>query len=187
MILTADSENLVMHCFEKKKIGWHLANSASPMVYRHISKDLKDHALWLILHDYAPEDICKLFDISQRSVARWKHNNRVYGSVIPPPNLIQGHPCLLNGNMMHNLYTLLQEAPEMYLSKIQDWIALSHEVHISKTALHENICDAGLSFKLLCRIAGEHDEDFWVEWKQDINAHFTASQMIFVDKTSKDD
>ena len=156
------------------------------MVYRHISKDLKDRALWLILHDYAPEDICELFDISQRSVARWKHNDHVYGSVIPPPNPMQGRPRLLNGDMMHDLYTLLQEAPEMYLSKIQDWIALSHEVHISKTALHENIHDAGLSFKLLCRAVGERDEDFRVEWKQDINAHFTASQMIFVDKTSKD-
>ncbi len=157
------------------------------MVYRHISKDLKDCALWLILHDYAPEDICELFDISQRSVAQWKHNDRVYGSIIPPPNPMQGHPRLLNGDMTYDLYTLLQEAPEMYLSEIQDWIALSHEVHISKTALHENIRDAGLSFKLLCRAAEERDEDFRVEWKQDINAHFTASQMIFVDKTSKDD
>ena len=26
-----------------------------------------------------------------------------------------------------------------------------------------------------------------MEWKQDINAHFTTSQMIFVDETSKDD
>ncbi len=87
---------------------------------------------------------------------------------------------------MHDLYILLQEAPEMYLSKIQDWITLSHKVHISKTALHENICNTGLSSKLFCRAVGEHNEDFWVEWKQDINAHFTTSQMIFVDKTSKD-
>ncbi len=75
----------------------------------------------------------------------------------------------------------------MYLSEIQDWIALTHEVHISKAALHLNIRDAGISFKLLCRAAAEHDEDFWQEWKQDANTHFTASQMIFVDKTSKDE
>ncbi len=156
------------------------------MVYCHISKDLMDCAFWLILHDYAPEHICELFDIFQRSVAQWKHNDCVYGSIIPPPNPMQGCPCLLNGDMTHDLYTLLQEAPEMYLSEIQDWITLSHKVHISKTALHENICDAGLSFKLLHRAVGEHNEDFQAEWKQDINAHFTASQMIFVDKTSKD-
>src|SRR5258708_8842856 len=116
MILTADSENLVMHCFEKKKIGWHLANSASPMVYRHISKDLKYRALWLILHDYAPEDICELFDISQRRVAWWKHNDRVYGFVIPPPTPIQPCPHFLNVDMTHHRHTLLPTHPSLHHS-----------------------------------------------------------------------
>jgi len=88
---------------------------------------------------------------------------------------------------MHDLYMLLEEAPEMYLSEIQDWIALTHEVHISKAALHLNIRDTGISFKLLCRAATERNEDFQQKWKQDANTHFTASQMIFVDETSKDE
>ena len=75
----------------------------------------------------------------------------------------------------------------MYLSEIQDWIALVHKVHISRTALHVNIHNAGTTFKLLHRAAAECDEDLWEEWKQDVNAHFTASQMIFIDETSKDD
>jgi len=89
--------------------------------------------------------------------------------------------------MTHDLYTLLEDAPEMYLSEIQDWVALAHEVHISKSALHDNIRDAGISFKLLRRAAAERDEDFREEWKQEANAHFMASQMVFVDKTSKDE
>jgi hypothetical protein len=89
--------------------------------------------------------------------------------------------------MTHDLYTLLEEAPEMYLSEIQDWIALMFEVHISRTALHLNIRDAGLSFKLLRRAAAERDEDLRQEWKQDVNAHFIASQMVFIDETSKDE
>ncbi len=36
------------------------------MVYCHISKDLKECALWLISHGYAPGDICELFDISKK-------------------------------------------------------------------------------------------------------------------------
>jgi hypothetical protein len=67
--------------------------------------------------------------------------------------------------MTHDLYTLLEEAPEMYLSEIQDWIALAHEVHISRAALHLNICDAGITFKLLRRAAAERDEDCRLEWK----------------------
>jgi len=87
---------------------------------------------------------------------------------------------------MHDLYTLLEEAPEMYLSEIQDWIALLHKVHISKTALHENIRDAGITFKLLRKAVAEHNEDYWLEWKEDVNTHFIASQMVFIDETSKD-
>jgi len=157
------------------------------MVFRHISKDLKERALWLISHGYAPDDICELFNISPRSITRWKQNDRLYGSVIPPPNPIQCRPRILNADMTHDLYTLLEEAPEMYLSEIQDWIALAYEVHISKSALHMNIHDAGLSFKLLRKVAAERDEDLRQGWKQDVNTHFIASQMVFVDETSKDD
>jgi len=111
--------------FLKKKSGNFFFPSESGkfrrvMVYRHISKDLKERALWLISHGYAPEDICELFDISQRSIARWKQNDRLYGSVIPPPNPMQCPPRILNGDMTHDLYMLLEEAPEMYLSEIQD-------------------------------------------------------------------
>jgi len=182
-----DLQNLDVRCFcNKKKLGepdkFHLS-----MVFRHISKDLKERALWLILHGYAPEDVCELFDISPSSVGRWKHNNRVYGSVIPPPNPIQCHPRILSGNMMDDLYRLLEEAPEMYLSEIQDWIALVYEIHISRAALTLNIHDAGITFKLLRRAAGERNKDLRQEWMQDVNTHFTASKMVFVDETSKDD
>ena len=100
---------------------------------------------------------------------------------------MQSHLSLLNTDMMHNLYMLLEEAPEMYLSEIQDWMALTYKVNISGSTLYENICDAGLSYKLLCRAAGEHDEDYQQEWRQGVNDHYIASQMVFVDETSKDD
>src|SRR5260370_35939194 len=99
-------KNHDVRCFcNKTKVGepdkFHLS-----MVFRHISKDLKECALWLILHGYAPEDVCELFDISSSSVGRWKHNNRVYGSIIPPPNPIQCRSPILSGNMMDDLYRL---------------------------------------------------------------------------------
>jgi len=157
------------------------------MTFRHISKELKDRVLWLISHGYAPEDICELFDISTRSLIRWTQNNHLHGSVVPPPNPLQRRPRILNGDMTHDLYTLLEEAPEMYLSEFQDWIALTYEVHISTTTLHMNIRDAGLSYKLLRKAATERDEDFRQGWMQDVNTHFMASQMIFIDETSKDE
>ena len=134
-----------MACTILKKKKKRLVNKFLPsdsgkfwnnMVYCPISKDLKDHALWLISHGYAPEDICELFDISKRSITRWKQNDRHHGFIIPPPNPIQCCPCILNNNMTHGLCMLLEEAPEMYLSEIQDWIALTYCTRFTSPGLH---------------------------------------------------
>jgi hypothetical protein len=104
----------------------------------------------------------------------------------------QSRPCILNGDMMHDLYTLLEEAPEMYSTSVRSRTGLHSHMRfvsdgISKTALHRNILDAGITYKLLRRAAAERDEDLWQEWKQDVNTNFMASQMVFIDETSKDD
>ena len=38
--------------------------------------------------------------------------------VLPPPPLVHGHSQILNSDMTHNLYTLVKEAPDMYLDEI---------------------------------------------------------------------
>jgi len=38
------------------------------MVFRHISTDLKERALWLLEHDYIPEDVCEILGISHSSI-----------------------------------------------------------------------------------------------------------------------
>jgi transposase len=157
------------------------------MVYHSISQDVKERALWLIVHKYVPDDICELFDISERSLRRWQEHHRVHGSVKPPINPNRGRPRILNHNMTHDLYTLLKEAPELYLDEIQDWIALAFQTSVSKSTLFRNIRDAGVTYKLLGKAAAERDEDARQEWKDNINTHFVASQMVFVDETSKDD
>ena len=47
----------------------------------------------------------------------------------------------------------------MFLDELQDWLALEHDVLISKMALHQNIRGTGLTYKLLHRRAAERDED----------------------------
>ena len=44
------------------------------MIHPCISKDLNEHALWLILHGYAPDNICELLDISLSK--QWAGQNR---------------------------------------------------------------------------------------------------------------
>ena len=54
---------------------------------------------------------------------------------------------------------MLDESPELFLNKIQDWVALSHDIQLSKSALHYLIRDAGLTYKLLHMAALEQDEE----------------------------
>ncbi|KAJ7105262.1 hypothetical protein C8R44DRAFT_531000, partial [Mycena epipterygia] len=92
------------------------------MVFRKISKDLKDRILYLLDNNYIPEDVCDIFDVSPRSLTRWRNNRQQFGSVVPPPNPDHGRPRILNADMTHDLITLNGEAPEMFLDEIQDWL-----------------------------------------------------------------
>jgi transposase len=93
------------------------------MVYKNISMDLKHRALWLLEHDYIPADVSEIFGVSERSLQRWKANQSRYGTVVPPLFAVRGRPRILNSDMTHDLFALLEEAPEMFLDEIQEWLA----------------------------------------------------------------
>jgi transposase len=157
------------------------------MVFRRISQDVKERALWLLEHDYIPADIAEILGVSDRSIRRWENNMEHYGCVLPPPPLNRGRPRILNADMTHDLATLISEAPGMYLDEIQDWIAVVHDVGISITALHENIRDCGMTYKVLHKAAVERDEEARIHWKEEMRANWVANQIVVVDETSKDD
>ncbi|TFK66421.1 hypothetical protein BDN72DRAFT_747601, partial [Pluteus cervinus] len=90
------------------------------MVFRHISPDIKIRALWLLEHDYLTDDVCEILGVSSRSLRRWQQNQETFGSVVPPPPPVIGRPRILNANMTHDLTTLLQESPDLYLDELQD-------------------------------------------------------------------
>jgi hypothetical protein len=79
---------------------------------------------------------------------------------------------------------MLQGAPELYLDEIQDWIAISHETSLSKTAIHWLIEDAGFSFKQLRKAASERDDEARSMWRQYVQENLVASMMVTCDETS---
>ena len=44
------------------------------MVFQHISKDIKDRALFLLENDYILDDVAEILGISTRSISRWGNN-----------------------------------------------------------------------------------------------------------------
>ena len=51
------------------------------------------------------------------------------------------------GFLMHGYYLhhFIQESPYYILDEIGEWLALYHDQPISTTALHDNLCEIGLS------------------------------------------
>ncbi|KAJ3884418.1 hypothetical protein GG344DRAFT_84061 [Lentinula edodes] len=95
------------------------------MVFRHISRDLKERATWLLDHDNGIEEVAELLGVTERSIYRWMENIDTHGSVVAPNNYTQGRPSTLNSAMVHDLVALAEEAPELYLDEIQDWLAVA--------------------------------------------------------------
>ncbi|KAF8573627.1 hypothetical protein K439DRAFT_1555387 [Ramaria rubella] len=142
------------------------------MPFCHISSDLKQQSLWLLAHDYTPEDTCTILGVSRSSVRQWWDNYEEYSDVLPPPNPNQGRPRVLDGDKLHSLVELIEWSPEMYLDELQDWLALEHDILVGITTLDRNIHEAGLTYKLLQRAAGERDEEARAAWRADMQANF---------------
>src|ERR1700722_10520543 len=82
---------------------------------------------------------------------------------------------------------MLGGALEMFLDEIQDWVALHHDQAISCTAVHDIICDAGLTFKMLHKAASARDEVAWEEFRTFVWENLVADMIITADESSKDD
>ncbi|KAF8581189.1 hypothetical protein K439DRAFT_1654130 [Ramaria rubella] len=149
------------------------------MPFRHISSDLKQRSLWLLAHGYTLEDMCQILGVSRSS--------EEYGHVVPPSNPNQGRPHLLDGERLHTLVELIEWSQEMHLDELQDWLALEHDILVAITTPDRNIREAGLTYKLLRRAAGERDEGARAAWRADMQANFIAGMLVCVDESSKDE
>ncbi|KAF9069425.1 hypothetical protein BDP27DRAFT_1144976, partial [Rhodocollybia butyracea] len=81
--------------------------------------------IWLLDHEYGIEDVAYLLGVTERSVYRWLENKDTHGSVVAPDNHARGRPPILSTEMVHDLISLAEEAPEMYVEEIRDWLAVA--------------------------------------------------------------
>ncbi|CAA7258479.1 unnamed protein product [Cyclocybe aegerita] len=78
---------------------------------------------------------------------------------------------------------------DTYLDQLIWWLAINHNIAISQSALHKNLQDAGLTRKLLHKIAKEQDEEVQAEFMEVIHDHSagTGDEFLFIDEMSKND
>ena len=69
-----------------------------------------------------------------------------------------GQPQLVIRAVLNQIHKLLLTDPDLYLDELLLLLATNHGLAISRSALHENLKNAGLSQKILQKIAAERDD-----------------------------
>lgn len=156
---------------------------------RRISPDLKECALRLWEAGWERSDICEALLVSQSSLYRWLDNYENLGSVVKPPSPLRGRRRTITRAVLTGLHLLLQDNPDAYLDELVWWLAIHHDIAISSSQLHANLVQAGLTRKLLRKLAIERDEQLRQEWRDMMREEFSpdGSQWVFVDETSKNE
>ena len=157
---------------------------------RKISNDLKECALNLWDWGWDLEDITDALLVSRSSLYRWRSIFEEHGSVNRPSFALRGRIRTLTRAVLTAVHTLYTSDPDLYLDELVLWLAAHHDIIISVSSLHENLTKAGLTRKILHKIAVERDEELRQQWREmQARDDFlgNGSQVICIDETSKNE
>jgi hypothetical protein len=159
------------------------------MVNRRVSQDMKECALSLWDRGWEESTILDALNISRSSLYRWRRIFREFGAAVRPPSPIRDRTRIITSALMKDIHILYKSDPDTYLDEIQWWLAVRHDIAISIAAIHKNLADAGLTRKLLMKIARERDQQLRDDWREHIQAlsSGTGIEFVFVDEASKND
>ncbi|KAJ6549530.1 hypothetical protein DFH09DRAFT_1501834 [Mycena vulgaris] len=127
------------------------------MVNRRISSDIEECALRLWELGWDRDTICSTLLVSQSSLYRWAKIFDEFGSVPPPPPPITGRSRIIGLAALTAIKEIYTKHADTYLLELQWWLLIHHDIHISISALQETLEKAGLTRKLLHKIAVERD------------------------------
>ena len=67
------------------------------------------------------------------------------------------------------IHALYECEPDLYLDELCTFLAVEHNLIVSKSTLSRNLAQAGLTYKILHKIAIEHDKQLRDEWKKSLS------------------
>ena len=120
---------------------------------RKISRDLKECALRLWELGWEELDIIQGLAVSRSSLYRWRAIFEEYNNVNRPPSPLKGCTCLITRAVLTAVYDIYRSDADIYLDELVFWLTIHHDIAISKSSLQRNLDEAGLTRKLLQKIA----------------------------------
>jgi hypothetical protein len=141
------------------------------MVNHRISPDLKKCALWLWDAGWDGKDICSALLVSHASLFHWRAIFNTFGMVNKPPSLLKGQTIIITRAILTAVHQLYETTSDLYLDELIWWLALYHDIVISHSGLQQNLQQAGLTQKLLRKLALERDAALRLKWKEFVLEH----------------
>jgi len=122
---------------------------------------MKECGLSLWECGWEPAEICDVLGFSTRSLRRWMTIFEEHGAVNRPPSPLRGRPQIIIRVVLNYIQELFRTDPDLYLDELLLLLAANHGIAISRSALQNNLENAGLSRKILhherpSRIVYEH-------------------------------
>lgn len=159
------------------------------MVNRRISADLKECALKLWEAGWHLSDICYALSVSPASFYRWKLIFEEFGTITKPTSPLVGRPRFITLAALTAVKELYENHPDTYLDELQWFLAVHHDIPISIPTLQQNLEKAGLTRKLLHKIACERDVQARTNFLHAIQTEFsgTGTEFVVIDESSKNE
>jgi len=118
-----------------------------------ISRDLKECTLRLWELGWEELDIIQGLAVSRSSLYRWRAIFKEHNDVNRPPSPLKGCTRIITRAVLTAVYDIYQSDPDIYLDELVFWLAIHHDIAISKSSLQRNLEEAGLTRKLFQKIA----------------------------------
>lgn len=112
-----------------------------------------------------------------------------HNSVLKPRSPLVGRPHIIIRAVMTVIKEAYNNEADVYLDKLVWWLAIHHDIVISRSALQENLVNVGLTQKFLHKLASARDEVIRAEFLETVRVHSTGQgvEFIFINKMSKND
>jgi transposase len=133
--------------------------------------------------------ICSTLLVSQSSIYRWAALFDEFGSVTPPPPPITGQSRIIGLAALTAIKEIYTKHADTYLVELQWWLLIHHDISISISSLQETLERAGLTRKLLHKIAVERDIEGRRDYFHTIQTGFsgTGREFVTIDESSKNE
>jgi hypothetical protein len=111
------------------------------------------------------------------------------GTVARPPSPLVGRMRIITRALMTAIEDLFAEEPDLFLDEICTWLVVEHGITISSSSLSRSLKQAGLSRKMLQKIARECDDARREDFKDGLQNDFVGdgSEFVVLDETSKNE